>query len=102
MIRNLSTLGTLALLILALAACDPEESAAKLAEPGLAPAQIAPEQVSAAAQAPVEVAPASVDAQRLQQADKDPGNWMSYGRTYDEQRFSPLTQVNTDNVSKLG
>jgi len=102
MIRNLSTLGTLALLILALAACDPEESAAKLAEPGLAPAQITPEQVSAAAQAPVEVAPASVDAQRLQQADKDPGNWMSYGRTYDEQRFSPLTQVNTDNVSKLG
>jgi quinohemoprotein ethanol dehydrogenase len=27
---------------------------------------------------------------------------MSYGRTYDEQRFSPLTQINDTNVSRLG
>lgn len=27
---------------------------------------------------------------------------MSYGRTYDEQRFSPLTQINKNNVSELG
>ncbi|HXO57087.1 MAG TPA: PQQ-binding-like beta-propeller repeat protein, partial [Mycobacterium sp.] len=27
---------------------------------------------------------------------------MSYGRTYDEQRFSPLTQINADNVRQLG
>jgi alcohol dehydrogenase (cytochrome c)/quinohemoprotein ethanol dehydrogenase len=27
---------------------------------------------------------------------------MAYGRTYDEQRFSPLTQINDHNVSQLG
>jgi len=27
---------------------------------------------------------------------------MSYGRTYSEQRYSPLTQVNTENVADLG
>lgn len=42
--------------------------------------------------------PAAVNAARLTAADKDPGDWMSQGRTYGEQRFSPLTQVNTTNV----
>lgn len=46
--------------------------------------------------------PARVDAQRLVQADREPGNWMSHGRTYDEQRFSPLDQVNAGNVGQLG
>jgi PQQ-dependent dehydrogenase (methanol/ethanol family) len=31
----------------------------------------------------------------------DPGNWMSYGRTYSEQRFSPLKQINDQNVGQL-
>jgi hypothetical protein len=35
-------------------------------------------------------------------ADSAPGNWMSHGRTYDEQRFSPLKQITADNVSQLG
>jgi len=43
-----------------------------------------------------------VDAARLAQAASDGANWMSYGRTYDEQRFSPLTQINADNVQTLG
>lgn len=43
-----------------------------------------------------------VDAVRLTAADADSSNWMSYGRTYSEQRYSPLTQVNTDTVAKLG
>jgi quinohemoprotein ethanol dehydrogenase len=30
------------------------------------------------------------------------GNWLSYGRTYDEQRYSPLTQINTSSVQQLG
>ena len=46
--------------------------------------------------------PAAVDAARLTAADKDPGDWMSQGRTYGEQRFSPLTKINTTNVGKLG
>src|SRR5262245_57389977 len=43
-----------------------------------------------------------VDGARIIAADKEPGNWLSYGRTYDEQRFSPLDKVNAGNVDKLG
>ncbi len=58
---------------------------------------------AAAAPAPAApVAAAQVDAARLVGADKDPGNWMIYGRTYSEQRFSPLTKINADNVKNLG
>ena len=32
----------------------------------------------------------------------DPGEWLSYGRTYDEQRFSPLKQINTTTAKDLG
>jgi hypothetical protein len=46
--------------------------------------------------------PASVDAARLNKADRDATNWLSYGRTYDEQRFSPLTKITADNAQKLG
>lgn len=51
-----------------------------------------------------EVAPATaaVDAARLLAADENPGEWITHGRTYSEQRFSPLRQINTDNVSQLG
>jgi quinohemoprotein ethanol dehydrogenase len=43
-----------------------------------------------------------VTGQRLQ-ADASVGsNWMMYGRTYNEQRFSPLKQINADNVRRLG
>ncbi len=33
---------------------------------------------------------------------EDGSNWAAWGRTFDEQRFSPLDQINTQNVSKLG
>lgn len=46
--------------------------------------------------------PANVNEARINNADRDPGNWMSYGRTYDEQRFSPLKQIGDNNVSQLG
>src|SRR5262245_38490668 len=45
---------------------------------------------------------AAVDAQRLRAADANAGQWMSVGRTYDEQRFSPLTQIDVATVSRLG
>jgi quinohemoprotein ethanol dehydrogenase len=32
----------------------------------------------------------------------DAAQWTSVGRTSDEQRFSPLTQINKDNVTRLG
>jgi quinohemoprotein ethanol dehydrogenase len=41
-----------------------------------------------------------IDGARIIQAD---GNeWLSYGRTYDEQRFSPLDQINAGNIGELG
>lgn len=47
---------------------------------------------------------AQVSGERLLAAS-DPANagqWMSHGRDYSEQRFSPLTRVSTDNVAQLG
>lgn len=32
----------------------------------------------------------------------DPSDWMMINRTYDQQRFSPLEQVNRENVNQLG
>jgi quinohemoprotein ethanol dehydrogenase len=32
----------------------------------------------------------------------DPGAWLTYGRTFEEQRFSPLTHISPDNVGELG
>ncbi len=46
--------------------------------------------------------PADVDGARIRAADREPGNWMAVGRTYDEQRFSPLAGINTSNVKSLG
>jgi PQQ-dependent dehydrogenase (methanol/ethanol family) len=45
---------------------------------------------------------ASVNGKRLLQADQEPGAWMTYGRTYDEQRYSPLAQINRNTVKDLG
>jgi len=39
---------------------------------------------------------------RLVAADTEQDNWLSHGRTYDEQRFSPLKQINDQNVPDLG
>tara|TARA_R110002110_G_scaffold415860_1_gene658759 strand:- start:91030 stop:93177 length:2148 start_codon:yes stop_codon:yes gene_type:complete len=43
-----------------------------------------------------------VDAQRIAAADKEPGSWLTHGRNYGEERFSPLASINSDNVDKLG
>jgi glucose dehydrogenase len=56
----------------------------------------------AAEQARAAGVPANVDAARLSTADKDAANWMSYGRDYGEQRFSPLTRISDRNVKQLG
>ena len=45
---------------------------------------------------------AAVDAARLRGASNEPDVWMAPGRTYDEQRFSPLKQIDASNVSRLG
>jgi PQQ-dependent dehydrogenase (methanol/ethanol family) len=40
--------------------------------------------------------------QRIVAADREAGSWLSYGRTYSEQRFSPLKQIDRSNVARLG
>jgi quinohemoprotein ethanol dehydrogenase len=45
---------------------------------------------------------ANADATRIGAAASDPNNWLTTGRTYYEERFSPLTQINDGNVSRLG
>jgi quinohemoprotein ethanol dehydrogenase len=46
--------------------------------------------------------PADVSDSGSIHADREPENWMTYGRTYREQRFSPLHQIDDQNVSQLG
>jgi PQQ-dependent dehydrogenase (methanol/ethanol family) len=63
----------------------------------------APTPATPTAAAPSVSAPRlDVDGARIAAADSEPGNWLSHGRTYDEQRYSPLKQINTDNVAGLG
>lgn len=44
---------------------------------------------------------ATIDDAKLVNADKDSGNWLTHGRTYSEQRYSPLDEINDTNVSGL-
>jgi PQQ-dependent dehydrogenase (methanol/ethanol family) len=43
-----------------------------------------------------------VDDARLANADADLENWLTHGRTYKEQRHSPLIQINQETVDGLG
>ncbi len=43
-----------------------------------------------------------IDADRLVNAAADTANWITYGRDYAEQRYSPLDQVNLETVGDLG
>ena len=43
----------------------------------------------------------NVDGERITAANGN-GDWLSVGRTYDEQRFSPLTKVDTKSIGQLG
>lgn len=47
-------------------------------------------------------APGAVNAKALIEASTNNEAWLSYGRTYDEQRHSPLDKVNASNVKDLG
>ena len=42
------------------------------------------------------------DARVIAAPEVEPGSWLTYGQTYKEQRFSQLTQINTDTVDRLG
>ncbi len=61
---------------------------------------------ASAAQSDAEPAPQSgvgwVDAARIEAANLEPASWLAHGRSYDEQRYSPLDQIDRDNVGRLG
>ena len=42
-----------------------------------------------------------IDDDRILSAESEPGNWLAYGRTYEEQRFSPLEQINKETIGDL-
>ena len=44
---------------------------------------------------------AFVPVTQAMQANPDPADWLHISRTYDEHRFSPLTQINKGNVGQL-
>src|SRR5690348_5290545 len=46
--------------------------------------------------------PRRVDDAALRNAGKTGEDWITYGLTPGETRYSPLTQINTGNVSRLG
>ena len=50
--------------------------------------------------------PAVVDAAVLKKAgtpaDRFPGSWLTYGKSQSETRYSPLKQIDTSNVKRLG
>ncbi|MFP6835092.1 MAG: PQQ-dependent dehydrogenase, methanol/ethanol family [Pseudomonadales bacterium] len=63
----------------------------------------APASVAAAQRATaIQTAMAGIDGERITNADEEPGNWLAHGRSYDEQRFSPLADISTETIDDLG
>jgi glucose dehydrogenase len=46
--------------------------------------------------------PVAVNDARLLKGTDDPHQWSHYGGSYNEQRFSPLKQINSQNIKDLG
>ena len=79
-------LGGLALVI-SLAGCQPDQP---------------PPEPAAEGPAPETSGVAWIDDQRIAGAESEPHNWLLHGRTWSEDRHSPLQQITTDNVGELG
>lgn len=74
MIRSIKSRALAAPLLLCLAACDGQRAAQSFG---------------------------NIDQARLDAAEEDDDNWLTYGRTYSEQRYSRLDQVNDENIGNL-
>ena len=44
---------------------------------------------------------AQIAPERILNADREPGNWLTYSRAYDGQRYSPLAEITAANVGRL-
>lgn len=53
-------------------------------------------------EAHIRLATEMIDDDYLANADNTPENWVTYGKNYAEDRYSGLTQINRDNVGRLG
>ncbi|WP_222941895.1 PQQ-dependent dehydrogenase, methanol/ethanol family [Pseudomonas veronii] len=51
---------------------------------------------------PMPLLAAAVDEAAIRATEHEGGQWLSHGRTYSEQRYSPLEQINAGNVKGLG
>jgi quinohemoprotein ethanol dehydrogenase len=51
---------------------------------------------------PAQLQAAAIDQGRYANAASEPANWLNYGGTWKEQRYSALDQINATNVSRLG
>jgi glucose dehydrogenase len=85
MIRRLLLVGLLA----AVTACSDDRAAPDAAAPAVEPPAAA---ASTHTPESIRAATASIDGARIRNADREPGNWLTHGRTYDEQRYSPGDQ----------
>jgi len=81
-------------LVLGLAGCGEQKPAGEVAVP--------PPVASVSRADAIRASTARVDEARIRAADTEPGNWLAHGRTYDEQRFSPLRAIDRSNVAQLG
>ncbi|MEQ8858212.1 MAG: PQQ-dependent dehydrogenase, methanol/ethanol family [Pseudomonadales bacterium] len=101
MVRRIK-LGCLSLLgVLGMVYGCSQEPADTTIEPGAEAAAPAAAAVDPQADA-IGKATATVNGARIANANAEPDNWLAHGRTYDEQRFSPLTAINADNAGELG
>ena len=44
---------------------------------------------------------AQVTSERIRNSEREPGNWLTYSGNYRGYRYSPLDQINTENVARL-
>jgi len=87
------------LVLVGLAACGPSDHAQKPAAPKPAPTVRTSTSDDPASR--LEDA-ADIDGEKIIHADETPGDWLAHGRTYSEQRYSPLAEINRDTVKQLG
>jgi quinohemoprotein ethanol dehydrogenase len=77
---------------LAVAACTPQPAAERKADGAKPPA----------AETPKGLPFRPIDAAAIKAADDHPGEWLTHGRSYSEQRYAPLKTINRSNVARLG
>src|SRR5580692_5015607 len=64
-------------------------------------APVSPQPASTTLVARAVTADVTVTDDMLKNAARDEDNWLLHGRTYDNQRFSPLKQINRSNIKHL-